>query len=211
MGVEKALKAPFFGAMFELDHIAVACTDLAAGTAAVEAALGVKMQPGGQHERYGTHNTLLGLGDVYLEVIARDPAATPTRPTWFGLDEFDGPPRLANWICRTDDFADHARVTGPAHALTRGDLAWQITVPDDGSLPFDGAFPTLLQWAPGTRHPATRLDDSGLRLRRFTVSHPGADVLRDIIPIADPRVEFVSGDKGFRAVFDGPNGAVTLS
>ncbi len=197
--------------MFEFDHIAVACTDLNEGTAKVAAALGVDLQPGGQHERYGTHNTLLGLGDLYLEVIALDPAATRVRPTWFGLDRFTGLPRLSNWICRTDDFAPHTSVTGPAHALTRGDLSWQITVPDDGGLPFDGAFPTLLQWAPGTQHPASRLPDCGLRLRRFEVCHPAADLLRDIVPVADPRVVFVTGDKGFRAVFDGPDGEKVLS
>ncbi|MEL6681592.1 MAG: VOC family protein, partial [Pseudomonadota bacterium] len=37
----------------KLDHLAVACTDLAAGTAWVEAQLGVAMQPGGQHVRFG--------------------------------------------------------------------------------------------------------------------------------------------------------------
>ncbi len=197
--------------MFELDHIAVACTDLAAGTAAVEQALGVTLQPGGQHDRYGTHNTLLGLGDLYLEVIALDPAATRVRPTWFDLDRFTGPPRLANWICRADDFAPHRTVTGPAHALTRGDLSWQITVPDDGALPFDGAFPTLLRWAPGTRHPATRLPDCGLRLTRFEVHHPAAGVIQEIVPIADPRVAFVNGINGFRATFAGPDGEKVLT
>jgi len=55
------------------------------------------MQPGGRHVRYGTHNTLLGLGDdLYLEVIAKDPAAAPyDGPTWFGLDDFTG--RAAPW------------------------------------------------------------------------------------------------------------------
>ncbi len=192
--------------MFKLDHLAVACTDLKAGTAAVEAALGIKMQAGGQHDRFGTHNTLLGLGDVYLEVIALDPAVARVRPTWFGLDLFEGPPRLANWICQADDFAPHAAVTGPVHALTRGDLDWQITVPRDGSLPFDGGFPTLIQWAPDTHHPAARLPDSGLRLTRFEVHHPAADILRDIVPIADERVHFVSGAFEFRAHFEGADG-----
>ena len=60
--------------MLTLDHIAVACTDLAEGTAWAEERLGVKMQTGGKHARYGTHNTLLGLADgLYFEVIAIDP------------------------------------------------------------------------------------------------------------------------------------------
>ena len=90
-----------------LDHLAVACTDLAEGTAWVEAELGVKMQPGGKHLRYGTHNTLLGLADgLYFEVIAVDPDAPPvSEARWFGLDTFSGPPRLANWICSSPDLA----------------------------------------------------------------------------------------------------------
>ena len=51
-----------------------------------------------------THNRLLGLGDLYLEVIAADPSAPrPAWPRWFDLDRFTGAPRLTNWICACDD------------------------------------------------------------------------------------------------------------
>ncbi|MGD7428536.1 VOC family protein, partial [Ralstonia pseudosolanacearum] len=129
--------------MLTLDHLAVACRDLAEGMAWVEAQLGVRMQPGGKHLRYGTHNTLLGLGDdLYLEVIAKDPgAAAYDGPAWFGLDHFSGPPRLGNWICQSDDLASAPEFVGLPQALARGDLSWQITVPEDGSLPYGGAYP----------------------------------------------------------------------
>lgn len=191
-----------------LDHLAVACTDLAEGTAWVETQLGVKMQPGGQHVRYGTHNTLLGLGDIYLEVIAPNPDAAPFEgPRWFGLDTFTGPPRLANWICQTDHFDS---IAGPPVALTRGDLAWELTVPEDGSLPFAGTYPTLIQWKEGV-HPAKRLPESGCRLTKFKVSSPEAEKVRAMIDLPDPRVQFVDGPAGFTATFDTPAGPRGLS
>jgi hypothetical protein len=202
--------------MLTLDHLAVVAQDLPTGTAWVEAALGVTMEPGGKHVRYGTHNTLLGLGDdLYLEVITKDPDAAPhDGPTWFGLDQLTGAPRLGNWICQTDDLdavlRDAPPEVGHPRDLSRGDLAWLITVPDDGSKPYDGAYPTLIEWAPGTQHPARRLADSGCRLVLLTVSHPQADDLRRMLPISDDRVRFEAGPAGFAAMFDTPQGRRTL-
>lgn len=198
--------------MFTLDHLAVAATDLQQGVDWVSAQLGVPLQPGGVHARYGTHNMLLGLADgLYLEVIAKDPAVTIDGPRWFDLDRFTGSPRLANWICSADDPGCYADIAGPSNALTRGDLHWEITVPQDGSLPYDGAFPTLLRWAKGTIHPATRLAPSGLRLTEFCVSHPQAETIAPLVPINDPRVRFETGKSGFRATFEGPDGTKVLT
>jgi hypothetical protein len=202
--------------MLKLDHLAVACTSLAEGTTWVEERLGVRMQPGGQHARYGTHNTLLGLADgLYLEVIAAEPGAVPEAGhTWFDLARFSGPPRLANWICQTDDL-DTALATaradvGTPRALTRGDLSWQITVPDDGSLPYGGAFPTLIRWADGTDHPAERLPSSGCRLMQFEVMHPEAERLRSLMVVTDDRVTLRAGPFAMKATFDTPSGVRTL-
>ena len=49
--------------MLELDHIAVSGATLDDAAEAVEAALGVAMQPGGRHALFSTHNRLLGLDD----------------------------------------------------------------------------------------------------------------------------------------------------
>ena len=201
--------------MLTLDHIAIACTDLDAAADDLSARLGVPLDPGGRHDRYGTHNRLLGLGDVYLELIALDPDAAPTgRPAWFGLDRFTGPMRPANWICRTDDLeaAIAAAPTGPGPIvpLTRGDLHWRITVPDDGSLPLDGAMPTLIQWGEGVTPPTVRLPDSGCRLVTWQVSHPEAVRLRDGLALDDPRVIWVTGAPGFALTLDTPRGRVTL-
>lgn len=199
--------------MIVLDHLAVACTSLDEGTAWVQDQLGVTLQPGGQHPRYGTHNMLLGLADgIYLEVIAKDPDAVPEAGhAWFGLDDFTGAPRLANWICQTSDIDTAPAIAGQPRALTRGDLAWQITVPDDGSLPFQGGFPTLIQWGTGTQHPATSLAPSGCRLVRFEVRHPDAAEIADLISLTDPRITLSTGGLAMKATFETPHGLGVLT
>lgn len=204
--------------MITLDHIAIAASDLDSGVAYVEAALGVKMVPGGQHPLMGTHNKLLGLGDgLYLEVISIDPAArAPDHPRWFDLDNFSGPPRIGNWIMRSDDLAETLRASpdgaGRPVALSRGDLKWQMAVPQDGQLPYDNAFPALIEWA-GAAHPAQRLPQSGCRLVDLTVRHPDADTLLAVLApmMNDERVTLTTGPVGFTATFETPSGRVTLT
>ena len=135
-----------------LDHLAVSGATLAEATAHVEDALGVRMQPGGEHDVFHTHNTLLGLEDgLYFEAIAVNPAAPdPDRPRWFDLDRFSGPARLTNWICRSDDLTGELAAVpmdlGAPVALQRGDLRWSMAVPASGRLPFDNCAPALIQW-----------------------------------------------------------------
>lgn len=151
-----------------LDHLVVVAPTLAAGAQYVEERLGVAMQPGGKHPRMGTHNLLLRLGDCYLEVIAPDPdAPPPTRPRWFGLDELgsDAEPRLAHWVARTRGLAEaDARLMqtfGRIESMSRGTLAWQISIHADGQLPLSGVLPSLIDWG-DARHPRGCADRSGL-------------------------------------------------
>jgi hypothetical protein len=192
----------------EPDHLAVVGETLEAAVAAVEAALGVAMGPGGRHALFGTHNRLLGLaGGMYLEAIAIDPAAPPPgRARWFGLDRFAGPARLGAWICRVDDMGRAPAAAGRPVELARGDLRWTMAVPDDGVLPFDGMFPALIRWH-GALHPASMLAPSGCALRRLVVAHPQAAALRAALPgFADARVVIEAGAPGLMAEIDTPHG-----
>lgn len=176
----------------ELDHLVVACAQLDDGVAWVESRLGVRPQPGGRHEAMGTHNALLRLGaGCYLEVIAVDPDGTPpARPRWFGLDEpatrekLEQSPALITWVVRCESLAAAcARVPdlGDIIAMSRGDLRWQIAVPEDGTLPWSGVLPAAIQWNEGDDgadgappHPAARLPDSGCELLTLDLMHPAA-------------------------------------
>lgn len=199
--------------MLRLDHLAISCGDLASGTAFVQAALGVPMAAGGKHPHMATHNRLLGLGDLYLEVIAADPdAPAPPHPRWFDLDRFNGAPRLTNWIVACDDMeaalATMPDGTGTPVALERGDFRWRMAVPATGQLPHDDASPALIQWQ-GPHHPAPRLADQGVRLTRLTILHPQAKVLEAaIFPLLpDPRVAFEpAARKSMIADFSTPSG-----
>ncbi len=186
-----------------IDHLVVAAASLAEGVAWCEATLGVTPGPGGAHALFGTHNRLLRLHSAahpkaYLEIIAIDPAATPTRPAplrrWFDLDEptlrqrlqREGP-HLVHWVASVPDLEaavaawqvlglDRGPVIEASRPTPQGLLRWRITVRDDGQRLFGGALPTLIQW--GNTHPADGMADAGLGLRALRLQHPEADRLR---------------------------------
>jgi hypothetical protein len=186
-----------------LDHLVVAAASLAEGVAWCEATLGVTPGPGGAHALFGTHNRLLRLHShahpqAYLEIIAIDPAATPTRPPplrrWFDLDDpalrrrlADEGPQLIHWVASVPDIdAACARLRalgierGPVIEASRptpqGLLRWRITVRDDGQRLFGGALPTLIQW--GDTHPADAMAAADLSLQALRLQHPEAQRLQ---------------------------------
>jgi Glyoxalase-like domain len=98
--------------------------------------------------------------------------------------------------------------TGVPVALQRGDYRWQMAVPADGCLPFEGCFPALIEWD-GPLHPARALPDAGVRLTRLEIAHPQSDALADALAtrIADARIVVVPGAaKAMRGTFSTPHG-----
>ena len=194
--------------MFALDHLVIAAETLAEGTAFMEEALGVDLAPGGQHSFMGTHNRLLSLGpDTYLEVIAIDPdLPAPDRARWFGLDTFKGAPRLVSWVWSGTDMAQVAQMPGRygvAEDFARGDLRWQMALPEGG--PLGALAPPVLHW--DGRKPQDRLPDQGVRLTRLEVQHPQ---IEDLPEMADPRVSRGAGPAGIQATFSMHTGDFTL-
>jgi hypothetical protein len=157
----------------------------------------------------GTHNRLLRLrtgndqpttqpGAAYLEIIAINPAATPTlQPParrWFDMDDpalrervVQTGPQLVHWVARVPALAAALQAwqqlgidRGEARAASRptpgGLLQWQISLRPDGQRLFDGCLPTLIEWGP--HHPSTTMADSGLALQSLTLQHPQATLLQ---------------------------------
>lgn len=175
------------------DHLVIATRDLEQGTAWLEERMGVSLASGGRHERMGTHNRLLSLGeDFYLELIAIDPhAQTPGRPRWFELDRLTSileRPRLIHWVARSEDIQGEAglssEVLGEILPMERDDFRWRITVPADGQLPGSGMVPTLIQWDVPF-HPAQRLPDAGCRLMKLEAFHEQPDRIRSALVTLD--------------------------
>lgn len=208
-----------------IDHLVVAAPSLAEGVAWCEATLGVTPGPGGAHALFGTHNRLLRLHSAahpkaYLEIIAIDPAATPTRQPplrrWFDLDDpalrqrlADEGPQLIHWVASVPDIdAACARLRslgierGPVIEASRptpqGLLRWRITVRDDGQRLFGGALPTLIQW--GDTHPADGMAPTALNLQALHLQHPEAERLRTALTaIGLDGVGVQAGPAGLRA------------
>jgi hypothetical protein len=212
----------------ELDHIVIAASSLETGVSYLEELLGVRVPDGGKHPLMGTHNCLMQIGNgCFLEIIAIDPdAPVPTRPRWFNLDDADMKariaerPRLHTWVVRTDNIADAVAASpippGQIEEGRRGDRVWNITIPQDGSMPENGLFPTLIEW-PDFSGPASGIVDLGCRIEALKLTHQeperlttalkaiGADGLAEVALTAD------AAPPGLAALIKTPQGVVSLT
>lgn len=179
--------------MLTLDHLTVIAPTLAEGVAHVRDCLDLDVPFGQRHGYMGTHNHLLQLGDMtYLEIVAFDPDGTsPGHPRWFGLDDqkqvrrdWEAGRRLRGWVARADGIDDVLRgreaIFGRKVALPTDAPAFDFAIPDDGSLPWGGAAPSLIDRRGKARSMAT-IADLGARLRGFSLEHPEAEVIASLL------------------------------
>lgn len=170
--------------MLKLDHITVIAPTLSEGVAHVQDCLGLAVPFGARHDYMGTHNHRLQLGGaVYLEIVALDPEGlAPGRARWFGLDDQEQvrsdwaeERRLRGWVAGAEDLASllstHRAVFGEEVPLPPADPSFAFAIPEDGSLPLDGAAPSLIDRR-GVPEPTSAIPDLGARLRSFTLEHP---------------------------------------
>ncbi len=226
--------------MPRIDHLVVAARTLDEGVAWCQATLGMPPGPGGEHPLFGTHNRLLKLDDgsdqaPYLEIIAIDPKATPTRASglrrWFDLDDpalqtrlaHDGP-QLVHWVASVPDIEaalaalqaigiQRGPVVSASRQTAHGLLQWRISVRDDGQRLFNGVLPTLIQW--GSTHPTQHMPPSGITLRQLRLRHAGAAGLRAALQALGLEgmsvMEGHEGPAGLTAELDTPaRGRLTL-
>jgi hypothetical protein len=93
------------GMLLGIDHLVIAVPDPDAAAADLEAALGLAATGGGRHEKGGTFNRLIFLGDTYLELIGvwDRPLAAANPIGAAALDALDaGTPGLVTWAIATD-------------------------------------------------------------------------------------------------------------
>lgn len=212
--------------MLQLDHITVVAPDLAEGVAHVRSCLDLDVPFGQRHGYMGTHNHLLQLGGaVYLEIVALDPDAVhPGRPRWFGLDDrndvrqaWDDGRRLRGWVGRVDGIdavlTGRQAIFGRKVALPPVESSFDFAIPDDGSLPLDGAMPSLIDRR-GKPRAMTGMADLRARLRSLVLAHPEPDriaKLYDELAIDRPP-EIVTGTEvRYLARIETPTGLRQLS
>ncbi len=176
----------------ELDHIVLGAESLEQGLQYIAERFGVDVPGGGEHLQMGTHNCVMALGSgCYFEIIAIAPHLdAPARRRWF---VFDNPeqqarlaerPRILTWVVRTSDLAQTLSNStadfGEIVAMQRGELNWQLTIREDGSLPFGGLCPAIIQWQ-GNSPPIAKMADLGCRVEGITLSHPEPDSLSAVL------------------------------
>lgn len=205
----------------QLDHLTIITPSLEAGAAHVRDLLGVDMPAGGRHPEMGTHNLLARLGDdVFLEVIATDPAAgIPERKRWFGLSDaaavaraWEAGHRLGGWVARTEDIdavlAAHGAILGQKTRVSRGGRSWLFSVPPDGSLPRNGLAPSVID-REGHGHTAKTMTDLGLRLVEFVVEHPdpaAVEALYRSLGVQNPPLVRKGERQRYTALIETPHG-----
>lgn len=204
-----------------IDHLVFAAPTLDDGIAAVRAALGATPVAGGAHPGRGTHNALLSLGPpTYLEVIAPDPAQTPSAPAPFGLDTLDGVPRLVAFAVGCADIdatvaalrAGGRADIGAPFAMSRrrpdgSELSWRLAMIGEGPA---GPTPFLISWDGGVS-PADDSPRAG-RLVELRAGHPEPRAAAELLAALGVDVSVdVAPTERLEATIESDTGLVTLA
>lgn len=187
-----------------LDHLVLACPDLADAVADFHHRTGVRPVAGGRHLGRGTANHLVSLGGrSYLEIIGPDPQQHELEaPRPFGIDELDRP-RLVTWAVRVTGIAEwagrareHGYDPGPVEPMSRrtadGELLeWQVT-----RLGVDragGLVPFLIDWGSAS-HPTNR-PLPVLPLNELTATHPEPESVRVALRAVGVELQVFPGER----------------
>jgi hypothetical protein len=199
-----------------IDHIVIGAADLEKATKRIEQFIKADFSSGGKHPLMATHNRLIKLqNSIYMEVISIDPSVTMPQSSghkkrWFSLDSQSTKRRLSLapqplcWVAAVDNVeqaVSHCGYNpGKIIEVTRDDLRWRLTVPENGKLSFDGVLPILIEWPNGI-NPAERMPESNVCLQHLTLFHSNPKKIKGIlsklnilgpinIELGEPRIQF---------------------
>jgi len=212
--------------MLKLDHLTVIAPNLDEGVSHVNDCLDIRVPFGSRHDYMGTYNHRLQLGNsIYLEIVAIDPdGINPSRPRWFGLDNqeqvrmnWEEGRRLRGWVANTEDIESivsaYPMVFGDNVVLPAVDPTFSFTIPRDGSLPWDGAAPSVIDHRGDSNYIST-IPDLGASLVSFTLEHPKPTDIEELfceLPVDYP-LTIVYGPKSkYRAQIETPTGFKELT
>ncbi len=192
----------------QLDHIIWAVRDLDAGAKTFEEMSGVTPSVGGVHPGRGTRNKLVSAGDnMYLEIIAPDPAQMPLDPVNKPVQAFAdaiskmASPEVDMFAYSTTDLEAAAETGRQLGLEVVGPIPGQRMTPDGVLIKWShvdfighsfGQFiPFALNWL-DSPHPSTT-SPKGAVIESVTVEHPRADELRKIYKALGVPAEVVQG------------------
>jgi hypothetical protein len=212
--------------LLKLDHLTVIAPTLIEGVSHVQGCLDLDVPFGTRHDYMGTHNHRLQLGNaVYLEIVALDPEGiAPGRPRWFGLDnqekvrsDWNEGRRLRGWVANTASIdpvlSTHGAILGDKVPLPIADPTFIFTIPKDGSLPLDGAAPSIIDHQ-GVPTSMASIPDLGARLCSLTLEHPdptGIERLYRELAVEHPPAIVQGPEIRYRALIETPTGLKELT
>jgi Glyoxalase-like domain len=212
--------------VLRLDHITIIAPTLIEGVSHVRNCLDLEVPFGTRHDYMGTHNHRLQLGNtVYLEIVALDPEGTkPGRPRWFGLDnqetvrsDWNEGRRLRGWVGNTEAIdsvvSTHCAIFGDKISLPTADPTFDFSIPEDGSLPLDGAAPSIIDHR-GDPTSMAAIPDLGARLRSLTLEHPNPVAIETLyreLSIDRPPAIIYGSKARYRALIETPSGLKELT
>ena len=195
--------------MLELDHVVYATADLNGTALAWRQRYGLDSVVGGRHERWGTENRVVPLGQTYLELLSVfDPAlAAADRFATSVADRADAGGGWLNPVLVTDD------LDGVAARLALGVIEGSRRRPDGEVLRWRSAgvsdprrkpsWPFFIAWdVPPDRHPSTMREGHGTRatgISNVEVAGERSEIEAWIGEVP-PQLSIVDGSPGVRSV-----------
>jgi len=179
-----------------IDHLVIGAAELDQATKQIQDIIKAEFLAGGKHPLMATHNRLIKLQhSLYMEIIAADPSACIPRNAkrenrWFSLDTTETQKRLSRapqplcWVVAVNDIEQTSincgYDPGSVIEMTRSNLKWKITVPNDGELPEGGVLPVLIEW-PNSKHPTDTMPESNVFLEEIELFHPQPNEIKHIL------------------------------
>jgi Glyoxalase-like domain len=201
--------------MLRLDHVVYAVGDLDEAAVRFREAYGLASVAGGRHERWGTANRIVPLGDQYLELVAavdRDAAAGR-----FGRAVMERADEGGGWITlavATDDLDGVAERLGlevgsGSRMTSDGEVVrWRMAGLDDSTR--EPWLPFFLAWdVPETLHPGRARAGHGVRAQGIAWVELAGDAerFRQWLGSGELPIRMIDGEPGIRRVavgtFDG--------
>lgn len=183
-----------------IDHLVIASADPDAAAAELEATVGLRAAGGGRHERLGTFNRLVWLGDTYLELIGVWDASLAAA-SWIGAPTLRALERgggFVSFALASDGLAaDVERLRGHGSQLD-GPMSGERTRPDGRTVRWSLAVPPGLgPDAPPfliEHDPAAAEWTPAERAERAAERHPlGAPARLETLELATPDVQRSQG------------------
>ena len=194
--------------MLRLDHVVFAVPDLDEAAVRFREAFGLDSTEGGRHERWGTANRIVPLGDQYVELVAVvDETAARTG---FGRGVLERARDGGGWLTIAavaedlDAVAARLGLEIGSGSRTRPDgeiLRWRSAGLDDPRR--EPWMPFFLAWdVPEELHPARARAGHGVRAQGIAWVEVGGDAerLREWLGGEELPIRLIEGEPGVRRV-----------